>query len=298
MAENETRTEKGAVPGVAVDGAKARAVREQKKLTQLYVASVVGVTTDTISRWENNRYPTIKRENAEKLAEALEVSLDEIIRVEEPAPEPTVEKSRSRGPIAITLLLIIFVLAGAGVYVWREVHFPPKAERLLPRFAAPSEIIPVRIRILRESGSRGFIVKERIPEGWRLVKALPPPSGEGSGEVKWLIPGGTGPVTISYAVQVSPASAVKAQFDGRVGVHSDGVTRGGEIEGDRTVTVDGHHWADTNADGRIDDNEIMPAYYLTDELKDLGLDWKTIEAIWSARGYRWDRDRKVFEVIK
>jgi DNA-binding transcriptional regulator YiaG len=37
-------------PLVAIDGAAARRIREEKKLTQLYVASVVGVTTDTISR--------------------------------------------------------------------------------------------------------------------------------------------------------------------------------------------------------------------------------------------------------
>ena len=298
MAENETRTEKGPAPGVAVDGAKSRAIREQKKLTQLYVASVVGVTTDTISRWENNRYPTIKRENAEKLAEALEVRLDEIIRAEEPVAEPQPEVSRSRGPVAFIVLLIILVLAGGGFWVWRAGHVPPRTERLLPQFAAPGEVIPVRISILRTSGTRGFIVKERIPQGWRLVKALPPPSGEGAGEVKWLIPGGTEPATISYTVQVSPASPVKNDFEGTVGVHTDGITRGGEIEGDRTVTVDGHHWADANGDGRIDDNEIMPAYYLTDELKDLGLDWKTIEAIWSGRGYRWNRESRTFEVIR
>ena len=38
----------------------------------------------------------------------------------------------------------------------------------------------------------------------------------------------------------------------------------------------------------IDDDEIMPAYYVYEEMKGLGLDWKIIEAIWSAKGYRWD----------
>ena len=44
-------------------------IREKKGLTQLYIATAVGVTTDTISRWENRRYPSIKTENGEKLAE-------------------------------------------------------------------------------------------------------------------------------------------------------------------------------------------------------------------------------------
>ena len=82
-------------PTVCLDGAAVRRVREEKKLTQLYVAKVVGVTTDTISRWENNRYPSIKRENALRLAEALEVPVEEILQggtgectIPEPAPPP------------------------------------------------------------------------------------------------------------------------------------------------------------------------------------------------------------------
>ena len=64
---------------VKIDGTRVRAIREQKGLTQLYVATVVEVTTDTVSRWENKRYPTIKKENGLKLAEALEVDLSEIL---------------------------------------------------------------------------------------------------------------------------------------------------------------------------------------------------------------------------
>jgi len=64
---------------VKIDGSKVRAIREAKGLTQLYVATAVEVTTDTVSRWENKRYPSIKKENGIKLADALEVELDEIL---------------------------------------------------------------------------------------------------------------------------------------------------------------------------------------------------------------------------
>ena len=67
---------------VKIDGSKVRSLRESKGLTQLYIATVVEVTTDTISRWENKRYPSIKEENALKLAEALEVTLDDILEKE------------------------------------------------------------------------------------------------------------------------------------------------------------------------------------------------------------------------
>ena len=72
---------------VAIDAVAIRRIREEKRLTQLYVAKVVGVTTDTVSRWENNRYPTIMRDNALKLAEALEVDLAIILKQEEESEE-------------------------------------------------------------------------------------------------------------------------------------------------------------------------------------------------------------------
>src|SRR5512139_1399937 len=65
---------------LSLNGVVLKRLREEKRLTQLYVSKVVGVTTDTISRWENNRYPTMRRDNALKLAEALEVPLAELLR--------------------------------------------------------------------------------------------------------------------------------------------------------------------------------------------------------------------------
>ena len=62
-------------PMVLIDGAKVKELREKQGLTQLYMATVVGVTTETISRWENRRYPSIKGDNAEKLAGAFGLSL-------------------------------------------------------------------------------------------------------------------------------------------------------------------------------------------------------------------------------
>lgn len=89
---DSTKPLAGGIPMVSIDGAMIRRIREEKGLTQLYVATVVGVTTDTISRWENRRYPNIKKENALKLAEALEIQLSDILDHTPPAPtaEPSV----------------------------------------------------------------------------------------------------------------------------------------------------------------------------------------------------------------
>ena len=102
---------------LCLDASEIRRVRESQQLTQLYVSKVVGVTTDTISRWENNRYPTIRRENALKLAEALEVPLEDILLkpVEASQEEPEVLKKSTipwllAGSLAIVALVIFATL--------------------------------------------------------------------------------------------------------------------------------------------------------------------------------------------
>jgi transcriptional regulator with XRE-family HTH domain len=305
MENSVEKFEKNLPPGLSMDGARIRTIRETKKLTQLYVASVVGVTTDTISRWENNRYPTIKRDNAEKLAGALEVDLAEIVKAEESPEtiEDTTPQPINRGRRIAILFLGLLLFTAVGILLFRELVPHPVAIRKLPRFSAPGEIIPVQIKVSRKGSDRaGFIIKERLPGGWQLVDSFPKAAaGQVSvEEVKWLIPGGSGLVTVSYTVRASSVSSLKtnAEFTGSMVSGEEGLSRTEAIKGDRAIKVAGIHWADTNGDGRIDDNEIMPAYYLTEEMKGLGLDWKTIETIWSARGYVWDQEKGTFAVIR
>ncbi|WP_243370257.1 helix-turn-helix transcriptional regulator [Geotalea sp. SG265] len=304
------KIEKATSASVAIDGASIKSIRETKKLTQLYVANVVGVTTDTISRWENNRYPTIKRDNAEKLALALEVSLDEILRRESVAPAeepPQVElplpPKKSRRRVAL-MAVAIAALVGLGAYfILARAAAPAVAERWLPHYCAPGQLMPVQITVTRRDNTRGgLIVKEKLPSGWRLVNATPPAASakSPSEEVRWLIAGGSGAVKISYVVQVPTDAPLnsQAQLKGTILVHSGGSNRAAVIGGSGKVGIAPFHWADGNGDGRIDDSEIMPAYYVTEEMKGLGLDWATIEAIWSGRGYTWNRERNAFEVVK
>jgi transcriptional regulator with XRE-family HTH domain len=297
MEQVAEKPEKGTVPSVAIDGSRIRSIRESKKLTQLYVASVVGVTTDTISRWENNRYPSIKRDNAEKLARALEVDVDEIVRPAE-APEPSdvttpvqqVHRARFWVGAGIVALLVVVI----AVYLMRNAPAAsPTAIRWTPHFASPGEVIPVEIKVTRKAGETlGFILKEKLPDGVRLVSSRPTSSttGPADSSIKWLVPGGNSSVTISYTVRIPatalPGSGVK--LGGQIVIRENGSNRNEAIGGNDTIRIGAYHWADSNGDGRVDDEEIMPAYYICEDMKGLGLDWKTIEAIWSGKGYRWD----------
>ncbi|HJV34195.1 helix-turn-helix transcriptional regulator [Geomonas sp.] len=291
-------------PSLAIDGSRIRSIREGKKLTQLYVASVVGVTTDTISRWENNRYPTIKRDNAEKLARALEVELGEIVRADQPSkmPESAPPAAPRRTPrlwILTAVVVLILVLA-AATFLARRPAAVSTAVRWSPHFAAPGQIIPVQIKVTRRQDEMsGFILKERLPAGFQMYSSLPASSAAdpSRSSIKWLVPGGSSSVLISYSVKV-PASVPigrEVKISGEVVVRKGEATRTEAVAGD-PIRIGAYHWADTNGDGRIDDDEIMPAYYVCEGMKGLGLDWKTIEDIWSGKGYRWDRNG--FTVIK
>lgn len=292
---NDLKTEKGQVPMVAIDGGRIRTLRETNKLTQLYVASVVGVTTDTISRWEKNKYPSIKRDNAEKLAVALEVELSEILkREEEPPPVPEEPEPAKKGfPLwAIALIVIIAIVGGGITFMSLNSSGPTPVTRSLPVYAAPGEIIPVKLVIARDDTTmEGMIIKERLPQGWHKVKADPEPAGGPAAgeELKWLIRPGEGPATISYTLQVPQSTSINSKnaIGGSVTLMNDGKSRTVSTGGTSTVTTSPYHWADRNGDNRIDDDEIMPAYYLTEEMKVLGLDWTTIENLWNAGGYRY-----------
>jgi hypothetical protein len=194
----------------------------------------------------------------------------------------------------------VLLLGIAGLYLLRHATPAPSATRKLPRFTSPGELMPVQIVVTGLTGDgTGIIVKESLPPGWQLVSAAPAtatPQGPVT-EIKWLLPGGGDRQTIAYTVRAAAATAPRstAPFAGTLVSRSDGSAT---IAGDSTVTVADRHWADADGDGRIDDSEIMPAYYLCEEMKGLGLDWKTIEAIWSGKGYRWGGVGKGFEVLR
>jgi transcriptional regulator with XRE-family HTH domain len=169
-------------PTVCLDGAAVRRIREEKRLTQLYVAKVVGVTTDTISRWENNRYPTVRRENLFKLAEALESPAQFLIKTELFAGECAAEEDGVEAAVAAVLTErtfqprfflvmggIILLLGGFGFlfYRWLSPVFfaapSPSVDfaalRILPRYAAPGMVIPVRLRLNADDATKRYIIR-------------------------------------------------------------------------------------------------------------------------------------------
>lgn len=287
---------------VNIDGDAIRRIRETNKLTQLYVAKVVGVTTDTISRWENNRYPSIKRENALRLAEALETAVENILQPTEPQ-EPSESFSGSDRSTAWLLpgILVLILLIGAGLFLIgrRPVQNRVLGERTLPIFAAPGAVIPVWIDIDPLLRNKGFIIREKFPGGWKLIEATPPPSSLDNveGVARWIVKPGEERLKVAYLVKVGEKEKLgdNRQFFGEIVAKNDIKSDPARIGGFGSMTVAPFVWADINGDRIVDDTEMLQASDAFDEMQGVHLDWSSLEKIWDAGGYSWDHQRQDFK---
>jgi len=315
------------VPMVRIDGAKVRNLRESKGLTQLYLATSVGVTTDTISRWENKRYPTIKKENGLKLAEALEVDLEAILEsneqevpqqvaAQEPVADPgeesveqqaeaavaepplPVSESQSGTKFAVAAVLLMALLFFLGWWLYPDSEQPTiTASRLLPKHAVAGKPFPVAISVSSNSTtSLSLIVRENLPKGAVLLSAVPPYSAyDGkTWEVKWLrkIDGSH---VFAYIVKVELQEGSVA-FSGKVALPK-GAGQQIDVSGDSVVEMSHFHWADADADGRISDEEMLTVYDELSEIKGLAINIDQVEEIWLGSGYVWNAEKEKFEVL-
>ncbi len=300
-----------------IDGEKIRQLREEKGLTQLYVATFVGVTTDTISRWENRRYPTIKQENALKLAEALEVTLDEILEDEQTSTAATLEKSTVAWEVASDkggmvqrsgrwgkiwpfLVLIVFIAAGWWYYSGNN-KVVVSAQRVMPLHTPPGEFFPVIIQI-KASGKGPFslILKETLPDGCEPVQSEPAFTNidKNNGEIKWIIRAGGEKITIAYLARTAKGEAEGGQhrLSGTVTLRNS-TSSSAQIKGSSVITSANFHWVDFDKDGKISDDEILAAYDKYGALDALNFDWEKVDDIWSGQGYRWDAAAHRFVII-
>lgn len=303
-----------------IDGDKIRQLRESKGLTQLYLATVVEVTTDTISRWENRRYPTIKRENALKLAEALEVEIEAILESEteeeqenqtiaEEVTEPsqqTTETSSATQPTSLKRwLLPIFLLVVAISVFWllsadrgtRSIL----AHRELPSHTPPGQPFPVVITV--SAGDRGafpLILKETLPEDCQVLDSEPPITNidPKTNEIKWIGRTTEGATTFAYMAvtmnTIEPGDTLS--FAGTVTLKQKGRDQTA-IRGANAMTADLFHWADTNRDNSIDDDEILTVYDRYSIIEGLDFDRDLIDDIWANQGYAWDAINSKYSIV-
>ncbi len=299
---------------VLIDGDKIRRIRQELGFTQLYVATCLAVTTDTVSRWENNRSPSIKQENAEKLAEVLDVELSELLKTPEPLEEPETDaagvpdeqgeekavpvgKKKPWIAIFVLMLPVVFWL-GYKYLSGNEALVVPSitAERFLPAHTSPRLPFPVFIKVHHVEGSPvSFILRESFPESITVKQGAPPFTALSSTEGKWIDTAGEKDLLFGYLSIPEQNSTLgrKLVFTGHLLVEEHRFPVGGAT----TITMENYHWADRNTDYVIDDNEILAIYSFFELFKQMGVDIDEIQRIWAGNGYRWDEAGERFVVV-
>lgn len=288
-------------PTVRLDGDAVRRLREERGLTQLYVAEVARVSVDTVSRWENKRTPAVRRENAEALAQALEVDLEQILEPETGPSEPARPRRRATLGAAAAAFL---VLAGGLGWWWAAGRTPVvvEAARRLPPYTAPASRIPVVVHIRIVSGEAPrVILRETLPSGWILEGASPPPDQGPTpdGVVKWILPIEEGRAQVAYAVRTPTGAAEGSAFRFRGEVVTAG-RRGSEtpVKGEGRIDLEYVYWADEDADFQVSDAEVLDALERLEAAKGLGLDPSTLRRLWGAGEYAWDRAKGRFMPVR
>lgn len=300
---------------VNINGSAIREFREQKELTQLYLATVVGVTTDTISRWENKRYPSIKLENAQRLAEALGVDLDDILEHSDPdqvedeavfidQQDLIPEKGKSffspKRAVSAGVLFFILIVMFAGYYWVKNGQQPTiTATRTLPLHTAPHLSFPVIVRLKADSSIDVPILLRETITGRATATAiktlLHSTMQEYGKNPRWIGRLVQGEAAFLYMVHPDQGVQLGEQLSFAGDCVSGKVKKKGtQVVGLKSLRIAMAHWADTDKDFIITDNEILDAYEHYSSSGNIDVDFSDLERLWLAGRYRWDENTLAF----
>ena len=302
--------QRAGVAMIRIDGARVRQLREGQGLTQLYLAKAVEVTTDTISRWENRHYPTIKRENGLLLAEALGVELEEILGKPDETAEP-VEDFPPSSPatrvgiplkkynLLLNIGLAVMIPVVIGLMIWKKQpesgEIQIEATRSLPTACAPGLTFPVLITV-HTGREMVLLVREHVPDGVEILKTVPDATSQADNTLKWIRKEGGEQLLTGYLAKSAGEYGTQFTFSGSIAVRQE-QKQEADISGDNAIRLEPLHWADANGDFIINDDEILEVYDKFGGLTELGVDLDSIEEIWMGSGYRWNKNDQTIEIL-
>lgn len=310
----ERKGMKSGVAMVRISGETIRSLRQQQSLTQLYLATAVEVTTETISRWERSESPTIKKENGERLAEALGVTLDTILFEEQQftpePPEPPEPPEKIEQPEVVPLpsgkRWIFPAAAGLGLLLFAFSIFWPRggavqisARRTMPAHTVAGQPFPVVIDVkVLSGGNASFLVTEELPPSCKILRTVPETAAADGTTLKWIEKSGTTETSFAYLASCAPSEVKEdaISFTGML-LARRAARKEIPVNGRNHLQLSSFHWADSNRDNIIDDEELLGVYDDFARVEGLGVDVEEVEEIWLGSGYRWNGEQNLFEPV-
>ncbi|RUM40612.1 MAG: hypothetical protein DSY80_09995, partial [Desulfocapsa sp.] len=224
--------------------------------------------------------------------------------VQENSPQSPSGKSvgRFRGQYRLLILCIAGAAILGGIILLKPADKISSltAVRVAPEHTAPGMPFPVMIHIHSDAldSKMPVLIREKISAECR-AEALT--SGEKRREFnsqpRWIGYLKNGDAYFGYMVYpvhtLIPGKTI--QFSGNVAVKS-GVSNTREITGITKVSIAPYHWADTDKNYTISNDEILLAYekYTGDEG---GVKLDMLEQLWLSGKYSWNGSQSVFEPL-
>ena len=171
----------------------------------------------------------------------------------------------------------------------------------MPEHATPGIPFPVVIEVTT-SATRPFslILKETLPPACIPAQGKPRFVSQASDPpvLKWIDKISGEQAVYSYLAKLQPETEMETahQFSGGVTVRSDD-NPSIPISGTDSLQASPFHWADSNSDGRIDDEELLSVYEIYGGIEGLQFGKKLIEEIWTAKGYRWNQETRAYDIL-
>ncbi len=289
---------------MTISGSLIRSLREKQELTQLYLATAVGVTTETISRWERAEHPTIKKENGLKLAEALGVDPDALTAFPETASRDKVTAVPSSPPekkdrrwLLLFLLLLPLTLLFFYLSPSPQVSADFSVQRMLPEHTVAGHSFPVVIKAVSSSRqTSSLILKEQLPASCSILQTVPAAATVDNNLLKWVDKNGSGERIFAYLATCDFPEETDSLFDGALLIRQAS-RHEFPVKGRDRIRSEPFHWADRNKDNVIDDEELLGVYDDYGQVEELHLDVEFIESIWMGSGYRLGSDGETIEII-
>jgi hypothetical protein len=141
----------------------------------------------------------------------------------------------------------------------------------------------------------GLIIKETIPDKGTIRATSPKVAAGGlkNNQIKWLKKIESAGL-YAYVASVSGKEEETVIFNGTAAIRGDTES---PITGNNTIVIGHYHWADTDMDNVISDDEILAVYDKYSEITDIDFDIDLIEEIWLGSEYLWDSASGTFKII-